>query len=246
MTSWKLPRLTEIRERTWNLLAGSKKPTPPVKGHEVILKVTTSEATVHPQAPQVARPIVVDDKEEEDEGLVTRAEAKDKLQQSNAATNQALEFLRRRGANTRETERLNKQTTRSNKEVVSSQPLPPIKINAPSAQLPRDRTSLPPLPPSRVILSVHPSSLSEEEHFQLEVADKFFVNRFNMEYDDMKKIANVLSTRKSADFVDAARWNEPVPPIFDCQVIAERIRPRVGSDLTSICSELMGPKCYNL
>uniref|UniRef100_A0A803NR56 Uncharacterized protein n=1 Tax=Cannabis sativa TaxID=3483 RepID=A0A803NR56_CANSA len=227
MTSWKLPRLTEIRGRTWNLLAGSKKPTPPVKGHEVILKVTTSEATVHPQAPQVAV-------ESFSQGEVIETVL------------EALEFLRRRGANTRETERLNKQTTRSNKEVVSSQPLPPIKINAPSAQLPRDRTSLPPLPPSRVILSVHPSSLSEEEHFQLEVADKFFVNRFNMEYDDMKKIANVLSTRKSADFVDAARWNEPLPPIFDCQVIAERIRPRVGSDLTSICSERMGPKCYNL
>ncbi|XP_060961870.1 uncharacterized protein LOC115698136 [Cannabis sativa] len=37
MTSWKLPRLTEVRGRTWNLLAGSKKPTPPVKGHELLL-----------------------------------------------------------------------------------------------------------------------------------------------------------------------------------------------------------------
>uniref|UniRef100_A0A803P674 Uncharacterized protein n=1 Tax=Cannabis sativa TaxID=3483 RepID=A0A803P674_CANSA len=96
-------------------------------------------------------------------------------------------------------------------------------------KLPRDKTSLPPLPPSNVILPIHPSSLSEEEHAHMEVAEKFFMERFNMEYDVMKKASNVLSTRQSADFPNVARWNEPLPPIFDHQVVAKRLRSRVDA-----------------
>uniref|UniRef100_A0A803NJJ2 Uncharacterized protein n=1 Tax=Cannabis sativa TaxID=3483 RepID=A0A803NJJ2_CANSA len=149
--------------------------------------------------PLQQRPIEVDD-DEEDEGNWLVFTQK----------NRAVSELGRDSKRSRVRDKPPRQSNRSRKEVINSQALPSQPNQVHSAQLPRDRTNLPPLTPSNIVLTVCSSSLSEDVCVQLEADNKFFSKRINSKYEDMGKKSSLLSTTRGATFFDAAKLNEPL------------------------------------
>uniref|UniRef100_A0A803QHM4 Uncharacterized protein n=1 Tax=Cannabis sativa TaxID=3483 RepID=A0A803QHM4_CANSA len=102
----------------------------------------------------------------------------------------------------------------------------------------RQRTELPLLPPTPFTLPIKPAQLTEGEEARLEAVDKFYYQRRSCEME-MRKLSTSISSRRNTKFVDYDKWNETAPPIMNRAELAERLHPRVGTNLSPFLAYLL-------
>uniref|UniRef100_A0A803PMK4 Uncharacterized protein n=1 Tax=Cannabis sativa TaxID=3483 RepID=A0A803PMK4_CANSA len=131
------------------------------------------------------------------------------------------------------------RTTKDNQDA----PLPPLtpkRIPATTTQLFREKTTLPPLPPPHFNLPIRPMSLLEEARAHMEAIEQFYLKRRGSEYDEMRKLAINISTKRSAEFANYDKWDEPFPNIINRSEMTERLRPRFNIDRACIIYKNLG------
>uniref|UniRef100_A0A803NN72 Uncharacterized protein n=1 Tax=Cannabis sativa TaxID=3483 RepID=A0A803NN72_CANSA len=118
-------------------------------------------------------------------------------------------------------------------------PSTPKNILATATQLSREKTVLSLLPLSYFNLLVRPISIPEEVKAHMEAIEKFYVKQCGSEYDEMKKLANSISSMHNAEFADYDKWDEPFLDIMNRAEMMERLRPRVGIDVAPFLYDLL-------